>query len=265
MLQLQSLIVEGHDQLGHIVHGDHLLGSNVQRLSEIRVHEANDTLDGIVNVAERSCLLTIAPHLKFLVGGNTLTAEGSWGLLASALPGSVRAVDVVESADSREHLEVLGVVNGELLGRKLLKSVRILGLRRPGIRLLESRVLRIELGSLRIDTCRGSIVESSHITKAGSFKHVEGNKSVVVHNHRVVRLDEAHSAHIGSQVVHISAAFHGILAVLHLSKIDQHELVAEVLFLHVLILLPVSGDDLIAQLLELLCKVRSDETACSSD
>lgn len=66
-----------------------------------------------------------------------LAAESSRCLLTATLPGSVGAVDVVETRHSHLDAEVLAVVHSQLLTRKLLQSVCILwlqprALRQPG-------------------------------------------------------------------------------------------------------------------------------------
>lgn len=74
-----------------------------------------DALDALVNEGEGAGLFAVAPHLEVLAGCNSFSAESGRGLLTSALPGSVRAVDVVEAANSALHAEVFRVMLAKLL------------------------------------------------------------------------------------------------------------------------------------------------------
>lgn len=103
-------------------------------------HQAEHTLDALANEAERAGLLAVTPHLKAVSGADGLAAKGSWSLFASALPGAVRTIDVVEAGNAGLHGEVVGVVNGQLLHAQLLQTVGILRLGGPGIRFLQARV-----------------------------------------------------------------------------------------------------------------------------
>src|SRR4051812_736118 len=60
----------------------------------------------------------------------------------------------------------------------------------------------------------------------------------------MVRLDEAHATHISSQVEHPVAILCDLQAVLKHTKIHMVKLVAELLLLEVLVLAPVSNNDL---------------------
>ena len=80
---------------------------------------------------EKKILLNAA-HLR--ASNSHLAAESSRCLLTSTLPGSVGAVDVVESRNSHLDAEVLAVVHSQLLTGQLLQSVRILWLQPRAIR-----------------------------------------------------------------------------------------------------------------------------------
>mmetsp|Transcript_8562 Transcript_8562/g.21288 ORF Transcript_8562/g.21288 Transcript_8562/m.21288 type:complete len:419 (+) Transcript_8562:572-1828(+) len=265
VVDLELLVLEGHDELRHVVHGDHLLGADVEGLGEVGEHELDDAVDGVVDVAERACLLAVAPHLELRLRGDALAAEGGGGLLAAALPGAEGPVDVVEAADAGLHAEVLAVVDGELLRGELLEAVGVLGLCRPGVGLLEARVVGLELGALGVDAGGGGVVEALDGLAAGGLDHVEGDHGVVVEDDGVVGLDEAHAAHVGGEVVDVLDVLAGLHAVGHLAEVHEEELVAELLALEVLVLLPVRGDDVEAVGHELFGEVGRDETTGAGD
>ena len=72
-------------------------------------------------------------------------------------------------------------------------TVRVLGLRRPRVPLLEPAALDldVELLVLGVDARRRRVEEPLDVGDAGDLEHVEGDHGVVVHDHRVVGLDEA--------------------------------------------------------------------------
>ena len=64
-----------------------------------------------------------------------------------------------------------------------------------------------------------------------SFKHIEADHGVVVHDHGVVALNEAHASHVGRQVEDMVSALTHFLAVLKDTQVDEVKLVAENLLL----------------------------------
>lgn len=66
-----------------------------------------------------------------------------------------------------------------------------------------------------------------HANLPRRLQHVEGHHGVVVHDDRVVGLDEAHAAHVRSQVEHVLAACGNLLAVVKDAQVNQVELIAE--------------------------------------
>ncbi len=100
---------------------------------------------------------------------------------------------------------------------------------------------------------------------AGCFQHVEADHSVVVHDDRVVRLNKAHTAHVGRQVENMLHALGDGQAVVHDAQIHQMELVTEHVLTHVLILLPVRSHDVVALTLETPGNMRRNESSGSRD
>ena len=106
----------------------HLCAAKVQGFLEVRLCDAKDSLHAVINEGEAAGLLAVTPHLNLVSGSENLAAEGRRGLLASALPGSVRTVDVVEAGNPDIDAEVRPVVLAQLLGGQLLQTVGVLRL-----------------------------------------------------------------------------------------------------------------------------------------
>merc|ERR1711871_290807 len=249
VLNRKVLLLEAADECHHVVHGDHLVGAKVEGLLNVGCHQAEDALHTVVDEAERACLLAISPHLQLGVGCQHLAAEGSRGLFASALPGSPWPVDVVETSNAHSEAEVLRVVLADLLSIQLLQAVAVLGGGRPGILLAEAsastHVLSV-LDVFRVAACARGVEEAlDHAIVTSSLQHVNGDHSGVVHDARVVGLDEAHATHVSSEVEHPLATCGSLDAIFDVAKVEELELRAELLLLEVLVTLPVDGDHMV--------------------
>ncbi|KAL4567313.1 hypothetical protein LXL04_022894 [Taraxacum kok-saghyz] len=62
----------------------------------------------------------------------------------------------------------------------------------------------------------------------------------------MIRLNEPHATHISSQIEHMINFFSNFQAVIHDPKINKMELMAEHVFRHVLVFLPIRSDDVMA-------------------
>ena len=95
------------------------------------MHDRLDALEAVVDVHEAAGLLAVAPDLDLVLAGSLglddLAADGGRRLLAAAVPGAVRAVDVVEAGHARLEAEVLAEVAAHALGEELLPAVAVLG------------------------------------------------------------------------------------------------------------------------------------------
>mmetsp|Transcript_6227 Transcript_6227/g.20641 ORF Transcript_6227/g.20641 Transcript_6227/m.20641 type:complete len:219 (+) Transcript_6227:424-1080(+) len=203
MVDRQLLVADLHDHLGHLVHGDLLVRANVERLLVVGHHQPDDALDGVVNVAEGARLLPVAPHLELARRCDALAAKCGGRLFAPSLPRAERAVDVVEAADARLHAKVGVIVHEQLLGHQLLEAVGVLRLRGPRVVLLEpARAVEVlgELLVLRVDAGRGRVPKALDARDTRRLGNVEADHGRVVQDARVVRLDEAHAAHVRREV-----------------------------------------------------------------
>lgn len=155
------------------------------------------------------------------------------------------------------NIEVLIVVNAQLLGGELLQSIRILRLGRPGVVLLQASSLHLglELLSLRVNAGRRGVEQALDLGNPAGFHHIKGDHRVVVHDDRVVALDESHPTHVGGKVEHVVATLNDLGTVLEQPQVDQHELIAKYVLRHVLIALPIAGDDVVALALQPLGKM----------
>lgn len=164
MLDGQGLGLEAHGQPREVVHVDHLVRAQVQRLVAVGEHDADGALHAVVDEHEGARLQPVAPQLELARGHHGLAAEGGRNLLAAALPracGAVQAtaththqyintyteqterqlahpvtsgpVHVVVSGDAGLHGEVLGVRDGHLLRIQLLQTVGVLGTSGPSL------------------------------------------------------------------------------------------------------------------------------------
>ena len=105
-------------EVDQLVHTDELIGAEVEGLCEVRVHQARETFDAIVHVAETASLLAIPPDFDCrsdLRLGN-LAADGGGRFLTASLVRAKGSVDVVETTDSSVQPVIIPVVLHKLFG-----------------------------------------------------------------------------------------------------------------------------------------------------
>lgn len=95
------------------------------------------------------------------------------------------------------------------------------------------------------------------------LKHVKADHGVVVHDNRVIGLNESHPSHISGKVENMVNPGGHLEAVVHHPQINKMELMAEHILSHVLIFLPVRSNDVVALALEAPRDVGCDEPASS--
>jgi hypothetical protein len=78
------------------------------------------------------------------------------------------------------------------------------------------------------------------------FKDVDGDHGVVVHNGRVVGLNETHATHICSKVEDPITAFHRLLAIRQVTEVQEFKFIAKFFGLEVLVFLPIHTDNIMA-------------------
>src|SRR5262249_11489399 len=118
------------DDVDKPVDAHQLVGADIQRLDDIAHGELDRALGAVVDVHERAGLLAAAPALDLVLarqlGGNPLAADRGRGLLASAVVGAVRAVNVVVARDAGGDAVVLAVVAGHAFAEQLLPAIAVL-------------------------------------------------------------------------------------------------------------------------------------------
>nr|GMC93634.1 hypothetical protein T12_3427 [Ipomoea batatas] len=99
----------------------------------------------------------------------------------------------------------------------------------------------------------------------GSFHHVEADHCVVVHNNRVIRLNEPHSTHISSKVEDMVNSLSDLQTIVHNPQINEMKLMTEHVLSHVLVFLPVRSNNVVALTLQPASNVRSNKPSSPSN
>src|SRR5436305_1598025 len=96
-------------------------------------HEPPDSVDTVVDVAERASLFAVAPDLHGRIAAQLcrrhFAAHRSRSLFATATPRALRPVDIVKPRNARLKSVVLAIVRAKSLGGQLFPPVSILRLR----------------------------------------------------------------------------------------------------------------------------------------
>ncbi len=100
VLDGQVLLVEGLNHLHHVVHGDHLGASQVERLLEVRLGDAQDALHAVVDEGEGARLHAVAPHLDLVRGSEDLAGQQAGRSSAGFGEQKAAEVDFIASARS---------------------------------------------------------------------------------------------------------------------------------------------------------------------
>ena len=261
VLDRERLLGDLHDDRGQLVDADHALGAEVQRLVVIGVHQPVDALDAVVDVAERPRLLAVAPHLdrRAVIRERHLPAQRRRRLLAPAVVGAARPVDVVEPHDPRLERELRRVVPAQQLAEQLLPAVGILRGRRERVLLAEPGDVRAKLQVLGIDARRRREQHAPHALLLRRVDRVEVDQRVVAKDRRVVRRDVTHAAHVGGERVDVIDALGRLETALAVTQIEKQELVG--LGIRVFGRLHVDTPNPVAALFERADEVVADETA----
>ena len=158
----------------------------------------------VVDVHERAGLLAVAPDLDLVLarelGGDDLAADRGRRLLAAAVVGAFRAVDVVVARDAGGDAVVLAVVARHALAEQLLPAVAVLRQGGIGVLFLERGDVGVGLLVAVVDAGRRRIEEALGAGFLGGDQHV-GADQHRQHALGLVGLDEAHAAHVGGEVV----------------------------------------------------------------
>ena len=135
-----------------------------------------------------------------------LAADRRRRLLAAAVVGAVRPVDVVVARHPRLDAEVVVEVPAHALREELLPAVAVLGHRRVGVLLPQRGHVRTPAGGRR---CRRTPTRSrSAARRPASLPAISRCVliSTEIMHSGLVRLDEAHPAHVAGEVVDVRDA-----------------------------------------------------------
>src|SRR6185503_9183367 len=255
------------DDVGELVDRDQPIRTEIQRLAVVRCHQPLDALEAVADVAERSRLLAVAPDVDLALAGQLrrrhLAAHRRRRLLASAVPGAERTVDVVEAHDARLDPVVLTVMRAEPLCDQLLPAVGVLRLGRVGVFFLQRRHRGFGLLVLGVDARRRRIEIALHAGGARRLERVEVDQRVVVENQAVVRRDVAHAAHVGGERVDVIDAGSRGARVRRLAQIEDEELVGGRAL--VLGALDVDAADPVPLAFQIADEMMADESAGAGD
>ena len=139
----------------------------------------------------------------------------------------------METSDTAFDTEIFGVMHSNLLRGELFKTISILGLSGPSVVFFETTALNLsfELLALRVDASRRGVEEAGAVGDTGSFKDVETDHGVVVHDDRVIGLNEAHATHISGEIEDLIASSNHLGAVVVDTEIYKMEFIAKDVFL----------------------------------
>ena len=74
------LPLETKSYVHELVHADHLCGAEVDGNVAVTAHQAEDSLDAVVDEGEGAGLEAVSPHLDLVSASDGLPAEGGRGL-----------------------------------------------------------------------------------------------------------------------------------------------------------------------------------------
>ena len=176
----------------------------------------------------------------------------------------MRSVDVVVAGDARDQAEVLPEVAGHPLAEELLPPVAILGHRGVCVAFAEWNDVRIGLLVRGVDTCRRGIEIALDAGLAGGHQQVRVDQDRE-HAVSLVRLDEAHPAHVGGEVVDDPRAVDRLLGGFAEGQVKALVLGAVEALVPVVEGLDIDRPNLLALTQEVRDEVASDETAGAGD
>ena len=183
----------------------------------------------VVNVAEGTGLLAIAPHLDLVVAGQLgnrdLAGQGGRCFFAPAIPGPLRPEDVVEAHDAGLKTIILAIVGAQAFHDQFFPAIGILRHGRVGVFFLQRDHIGLRLLVFGVNTGRGSIEVALHTVDPGRFQGMGIDQRVVMQDLGVMGGDEAHPAHIRSQAVDLVNAAGCLQAVIPAAQVEQFEFV----------------------------------------
>jgi len=212
------------DHVDQPVDRHQLVGAEINRLGDIGMHDLLRPFHAVVDVHERAGLRPVAPDHDLLVAGelprNRLAREGRRGLFPPAVVGAERTVHVVVARDAGREPEVLPEVAAHPLAEELLPAVAVFGQGRVGIRLRK----RLHIGGVLllgvVDAGAGGVEEAIDIIVPRGHQQMRVDAHAE-HTQGLVVLDEAHPAHVGSEVVDLIDVLQSAVAILLFAQVER--------------------------------------------
>ncbi len=211
------------NDVDELVDGDEFVGAEVEGFADVALGDHLSAFGAVVDVHEGAGLLAVAPDFDLVGAGvlglDDLAADGGGSLFAAAGPGAEGAVDVVVAGDAGLDAVVLFEVAAHALGEELLPAVAVFGQRGVGVRFLEGDDVGVGLLFGVVDAGGGGVEETLDTLVAGGHEHV-GVGEDAQHAKGFVVLDEAHAAHVGSELEDDFGACGGPEAALFVLEIE---------------------------------------------
>ena len=253
------------------VDGNQFAGAEVDRRGDqvVAVHDLVNALHAVVNIHEAAGLLAVAPDRDVLLAGvhrlDDLAAERGGRFFAAAVPGAVRAIDVVETGNGRLHAAFVPVFLAEHFGNQLFPAVAALGHRRIRVGFLQRADVRVLLQQRVVGAGGAGEKIAARAGPVGGLDHVGVDENGAQAFHAET-LDETHAAHVGGQVIDFHRAFADALAVVLVAHVQAEVLHAgNVQIPFVKRLLVHRADVGEALFLEIQGQVAGDESARAGD
>ena len=251
------------DQVDELVDGNHFGAAEVDRLDDPAFHDGLGAVEAVVDVLEAAGLKAVAPDLDLFgaaeLGGDDFAADGGRGLLASAIEGAVRPVDVVVAGDAGLEAEVFHEVAAHALGEQFFPAIAVLGVSGVGVFLFQTGVVGFFLFVAGVDAGGGGVEEPGGAAVAGGHEHV-GVDQDAEHAEAFVQLDEAHATHVGGEIVDPVGAIDGLDAGVFVLEVKRQVLRLGEALIPLPLGLFVDGADLVSLLEHGFDEVAADES-----
>ena len=193
----------------------------------VAVRDHVNALHAIVNIHEAAGLVAVAPDEDVLFAGvhgfDDLAAERRGRLFASAVPGAVRPIDVVEAGDEGFHAAFHPVFLAKHLAHQLFPAVTALGHGRVGVGFLERAHVGVLLEQDVVGAGGRGIKIAAGAGAISGLDHVGVDENAAQAFH-AEPLDEAHAAHVGGEIIHFDGAFADAAAIVLLANVEAEVL-----------------------------------------
>src|SRR6266487_3050468 len=170
------------DEIHQLIDGDQFVAAQVERFDNLALEDGLRSFQAVVDVHEAAGLMTITPDLDLMFAGelrlDDFAANGRGRLFASAHPGAIRAIDVMEPGHAGFDAKVFPEMATHPFAEQFLPAVAVFGHRGIRVGFLEGGDVRVALLVGIIDAGGGGV----EITL--DAKLLRGHEQVGVDQHR---------------------------------------------------------------------------------